>query len=312
MNFKKYNNDYALIPVGLENIGFTCYFNSLLQALISCTSFVETILILGKDSKDPIILVLYHIISSTKLLETDINEYQKNQIRNDLLKLGPVCWKIFMRKLHDISPNIAKYFIGQQCAAEAFTLLLEIFDKYKSIQSLFTYRRINKIYCPDCKQTFATISEINNVFEIESPNNNDSDKKYNLNDVLLKQMYEIDKNCKCSNCNIKSNKIKSSNLVMIPEILFIVCKKYKYDTHGGHKLDISTDFPEDLYFPGKDNEKLIYKIVAQIQHSGSLNSGHYWAICKRKPNWYCINDSNISKSEFKSDIHTYILLYHIS
>lgn len=310
MNFKKYNNDYDLIPIGLENIGFTCYFNSLLQALLSCTSFVEYILILGKDSKDPMILVLCHLISSIKLLEKEKNEDQKNQIRNDLLKLGPVCWKIFMRKLHEKIPSVALSFSGQQCAAESFNLLLEILDKYKQIQSLFMHRRINKIYCPDCKQTFSTISEINNVFEIDIDTTH-INKKYNLSNILLKQMEEIDKNCICSKCNTKGNKMKSSNLVMIPEILFVICKKYKYDKTGGQKLDIYIDFPEEIYFPGKNNENLLYKAVAQIQHSGSLNSGHYWGICKRKNGWYNINDTNISKLEFKPDNNTYIVVYHI-
>ncbi len=310
MNFKKYNNDYALLSVGLENIGFTCYFNSLLQSLLSCTSFVEIILTLGKDSKDPMILVLYHIISSTILLEIETNPDKKNQIRSDLLKLGPVCWKIFMKKLHEKFPNIAKYFIGQQCAAEAFTLLMEIFDKYRSIQNLFTHRRINKIYCPDCKQTFSTIIELSNIFEISLKNIN-SNKGYNLNEVLLKQMDKIDENCLCSNCGIKSNKIKSSNLVMIPEILFILIKSYKFENNRAEKIDIVANFPEELYFPGKNGENLTYKIVSQIQHSGSLNSGHYWTLCRKKDGKYCINDANISQSELKCDKNTYILVYHI-
>lgn len=305
MNLRKYNIEFTLQPIGLDNIGFTCYFNSLIQALLSCTSFVEAIIDLGPSSKDPMILVLYHLISSIKLLEQS-NDEQKNQIRQDLLKLGPVCWKIFMKKLREKMPDIGKYFIGQQCAAEAFSLLLEIFDNYRSIQTLFMYRRINKIYCPDCKQTFSTISEIGNIFEIDIH----LDEKFDLNSILLKQIESIDENCICSKCNIKSNKIKSSNLVMIPEILFVMCKKYKYENNRGKKIESLVNFPHEIKFPGKD-EQLVYRAVSQIQHSGSLNSGHYWTNCQRSDGWYCLNDSHISKNKYEPDIYTYIVVYHV-
>ena len=39
MDILKYNNDLIPNPVGLNNFGNTCYLNSLLQCLLSCSSF---------------------------------------------------------------------------------------------------------------------------------------------------------------------------------------------------------------------------------------------------------------------------------
>jgi ubiquitin C-terminal hydrolase len=96
---------------------------------------------------------------------------------------------------------------------------------------------------------------------------------------------------------------------MVPEILVVMSKKYDSE----HKLNIYTDFPEVMEFKGNANNKnMRYEAVAQIEHSGDLNGGHYWAICKRKGGWFEINDMTVTPSQFQPSVNTYIVLYHLA
>ena len=49
MSLISYNNESELLPTGFINLGATCYFNALLQSMLSCTSFIDVI-INGKES----------------------------------------------------------------------------------------------------------------------------------------------------------------------------------------------------------------------------------------------------------------------
>jgi len=310
MDLIKYDINFSLNPVGFNNIGFTCYYNSLLQSLLSCTSFVEE-LIAHKDEQDGLIKLLNYLID--KLTKLDDPSFEHHEIYyNEISNLGPITWKYMVNRIAKKSMNFSYMASGQQCAAEGFSLLLQSIEEYHNIQNLFLYRRRNKLYCEDCKNYFSQIDEMNNIFEVEPHEIETKSFSKNLNEFLLNQKNNVDSNCRCSKCGTKSEKQKTSTLVMVPEILFVMAKKYKYNNGQSEKLDIYTDFPEILTFNAKKNTKLIYRAVAQIEHIGnSIHSGHYYAICKRKNKWYCINDTHVSEAEFKPTNNTYIVIYHI-
>ena len=134
-----------------------------------------------------------------------------------------------------------------------------------------------------------------------------------LNDFLFKQNGFIDADCICPNvsCKKKGSKFKTTTLIMIPEILTVVLKKYKYK--------LLTPFPAKLEFLAKGGtKKLIYILVAQSEHSGGMSGGHYWAICLRKSDntinskmvWKTLNDSSVSDGTPGPTINSYILFYN--
>lgn len=314
MDLKKFSANSMIYANGFDNIGFTCYFNSLIQALLSCTSFTETILEIDASQKlnrnsvqraqfsDPLISALSTIIKN-----------MKSSSQTDS-KLGVACWKITMRQIQSQMPYAKRFTTGQQCVAEAYTILLQLLERYNSIQRLFTHRRNNKIYCPECQKIFSDVNETNNLFEVECDlkmsDGNITEQK-SLNDYLMYQMSSVDVDCVCSLCKTKGVKTKSSKLTMVPEILFVMSKKYLYANSKGQKLDVQTEFPKKLVFAGKHRQDIIYEAVAQIEHTGELYSGHYWAICKRKNGWHYINDSSVLPREFSPSKNTYIVLYHV-
>ena len=108
-------------------------------------------------------------------------------------------------------------------------------------------------------------------------------------------------------CKKKGEKYKINLLIMIPEILVIMSKKY----NTKEKIDIITEFPEHLVFDNTGGGIISYMAVAQIEHIGSKNSGHYWVICRRKGGWFSINDMLISPSKFSPSSNTFMVFYHM-
>jgi ubiquitin C-terminal hydrolase len=307
MALRSYDATNAVQPVGFSNIGFTCYYNSLLQSLLSCTSFVEKLSDFS-EKKDNLAKLLSYMVGNFRKLEAG----QDAAATEEIERLGPITWRAMIQKLAVKSPEFAQFAVGQQCAAEGFSLLLQALEAYGDIQMLFTHRRRNKIFCPDCKTYFSQVDETNNLFEVE-PFTESKEVLTDLNHFLLSQQNKVDADCICSKCGIKSEKLRTSTLVMIPEILFVMSKKYKYnkDQHQGEKIDVYTEFPATLKFAAKDKSEFCYGAVAQIEHHGGLNGGHYYAICKRRNGWFCLNDLAVSPAEFRPTANTYIVVYHI-
>ena len=157
MEFIKYNSNYAVYPRGFHNLGFTCYYNALLQSLISCTSFNEELLIYEKKyNKNPLLKILIYLIKNSQIDTTE-----------DLAQLAPTSWHQLIKLLEQKSPEFAQFAAGQQCAAEGFSLFLQILENYQGIQNLFFHRRRNKLYCNNCNNCFSNVEEMNNLFEVE-------------------------------------------------------------------------------------------------------------------------------------------------
>jgi ubiquitin C-terminal hydrolase len=93
-------------------------------------------------------------------------------------------------------------------------------------------------------------------------------------------------------------------LSKISNILVILLEKF-----NGKKL---IDFGESLLFEDEDGNKVTYKLKAQIEHVGSMGSGHYYCVCKRGNDWYLVDDSNVSLCQQSPTNNSYLLFYELS
>jgi ubiquitin C-terminal hydrolase len=285
MDISRHDPRKIYAPIGFENSGATCYYNSLLQCLFSCSTFVEYI---EKGDGE-------YVESFAKILDAMKKASSEPSLATEN-------WRIMMK-------TAAKKGItfggGQQCALEAYTVMLDCLPS--RFKWLFTHRRNNKLRCPSCRKICSSIQEVNTFFDI-----NHDTRSRDINQCLKSYKTDVDENHVCSLCGFQGRKIKTSSLVMIPEILVVVSKKYEFNGVIGRKLEHVTCFPEELHFNTNKGKKVAYKAVAQVEHYGSLGSGHYNCICKRK-DWYMADDSKVKKNtpnRFKPTKNTYIVFYH--
>ena len=125
----------------------------------------------------------------------------------------------------------------------------------------------------------------------------------------------------CSKC--KKHQISKQKLQIYksPNYLIIQIKRFNIkknstssSTFNGEKNNAYVKYPiedfdlsEYIVGPEKDNSK--YDLYGVVQHFGSLNGGHYTAICKNDNIWVSYNDSILDFCENPVTQNAYILFY---
>lgn len=300
MNLSSYNiNNIPREPFGLKNYSSNCYFNSLLQALISCSSFNDEIKITTN--------------STTNNFCNLVNKLLNEEDREEKKRIGIGCWGEAITAI-----NIPSFRGGSQCVLECFTLLLDRLSIYKNISSLFSYRGINSTYCTSCMKWISENKITGNIFNLgEDLNDTKLDQLFNTNKKKNSTMAELLRSSiqklegfHCEKC-LNNTKFIKSQLVMVPEILVVGCPKFKYIDGLPVLTDIYKKYEEYIFFNSKKNDVILkYKAVAQIDHLGNIGGGHYYAICKRGIGWFKIDDENFIPAEFSPNSNTYAVIYH--
>lgn len=316
----QYEDKYVPSGQGFINLGATCYFNSLLQCLLSCPS-------------------IYKTLDSIR----DKEYVKKNRLAQNMLKL----WDLALKgeRIHDVCIPIWRDIIGiarsknnrilmdngQQDVHEGLMMFLDAMETIPEVRRLFEHRHRLQILCEKCKEFTVDKKENNLVFEVQPDLKTEQVERFKqiddfyqsvmpLNDFLKKQNGYADKDFRCPKvigyreelnekgervpiiCGALGEKFRTTTLTMIPEILPVVIKKY-------HKK-INTPFPAKLEFQAKGNKTLVYDLVAQSEHSGSMSGGHYWAICKRSDGWKNLNDGQVSDGTAGPTENSYVIFYH--
>ena len=295
-----YNIEYIPNGQGIINTGNTCYFNSFMQCLLSCSSIYDA---LNKNRNK-----LNNL--TKKLLSLWDNALNDLDISIDAISISREIIRISQKQ-----KNRIKMDNGQQDSHEALMMFLDAIENIPMLRILFDHRHRIIIDCDQCDKTVVDRKENNSVFEVQSDLRTEQIEKFKdkdpyfnrsmeLNDFLKKQYGYVDENFICPNCKQKGEKIKKTILTLVPEILPIVIKKYK-------NTNSIMSFPEKLHFVSKNNTIYNYELVAQSEHSGGMGGGHYWAICKRKNGWMLLNDNSYPQSVTPGPTqNTYLLFYH--
>lgn len=315
--------DPTLVPkgFGITNRGNTCYFNSLFQCILSCPAIYKTL----------------------KAIENE--EYvQKHNIAKNLIKMweaamkgdseavqrySGVIWTDIILLARSKKDRVLMDSGNQQDVHEGLMIFLDSMSIIPEFSRLFQHRYCTKILCEKCKEYVVQVAEINLVFEVQSDLKTEQIERFKaidasyqseltLNEFLKSQNGYADKDFKCPKekivknedgtettvkCGLIGEKFRQTTLTMIPEIIAIVIKKYRSKT--------KTPFPLKLEFPTKDNTaKFVYELVAQSEHAGSMNGGHYWAVCKRSNGWCMLNDSSVSQGTPGPTENSYLIFYN--
>ena len=128
----------------------------------------------------------------------------------------------------------------------------------------------------------------------------------------------------CEKCKDHVDAIRKIDIWILPPILIIHLKRFKYDEYGqvGSKNNATLEYPIqswDLsqYVHGQGSSYPCYDLYAVSNHLGGLGSGHYTAHALNRFNdeWYEFNDSTcrmVSESDIRCSSSAYLLFYNRS
>lgn len=307
-----YNSDVLPPPIGRENPGVYCFFNSLMSILYSCPIFIERMI---EASKLP------ESHKFCKLLIQEYNVVMKFK-KGDVIKSSNLIDHFMNCLRNSEETKHTDYYkhIQQSDSVEGLELMLMMLEKTNpEIGDIFRYRYKRTFTCLKCEQVCLNKPEYqltHKMFKmrpIKDPEATPEDIFYH-NLTQYKNTFS-DYACPICNKDNTGDEIRTSGLTkdvlsIIPEILGIQIN-HKWDSSTGRNIKKNQYFPLELKFKKcKEDAYLHYKLVGQIEQTGTTRGGHYWVRCLRDDGVYMINDSIVKKSEFKCTAETCFLVYH--
>ena len=261
---------------GFNNTGAICYFNSLIQSLLSLKSFVKFV----EENKEKNQLC--------KMISNFINGQVKDPFFTSILLRELVIELVKNKK----NPN--DYF-GQQSASEFMVFLIDKLGADK----VFEIKYLDEITCSECKNVTKKIDLgiFHNVYFVNSEN-----EKTNILDEMSYKKENLNY-YNCEKCNKKTDATKERFLVKIPDVItFVFMNKYT-----NNFVDIS--YMQNFRIQEeKNNDPFVLK--ATIEHMGTLNNGHYFSRVFRNGQYYIANDKSINSVNSLEKLNTTYMLFY--
>eukprot|EP01071_Lankesteria_metandrocarpae_P001413 Lankesteria_metandrocarpae@DN152_c0_g1_i1.p1 len=264
--------------VGLQNLGNTCWLNSLLQAMRLTIAFTTNVMHFvlrdtGDKDEDPYLRTNINLLREIKILMAESLITKKKSLEP--------------RKLRGALPEIYTEGNRQQDAHEGLQFLFTAFggsDK-SLIRLIFSGEVIHKIRCGTClNETRRNETTYDFSFPVLSEATARKKKaklsvqRY-FNNFMKVEILSGDNKYKCEKCDKEVPQAhKWTEILSPPAHIVVVLQRYSWDLVTLEKkkektyVDVNTSIKVGEY---------TYKLYASIIHKGkTANSGHYYAIGK--------------------------------
>lgn len=272
-------------PFGLNNTGVICHFNSLLQALISCTRFNRAVM----QNKD------YMMKTTTgKAVYNFVSCFcdEKKAKNSPDIGIESQSRKVLAALVDDLKVRRPTVQFGnsQESASEGLVLLLDMLEPADESAHPITRLFVN-IYectkaCLRCKKVSDSKKDMSvqvSAFHMSGDELKDitNEKKFSK---TLRTFVVNAKDVYCESCKEKTTSKILYRMVRISEIVVCTFNIYKDRPHRF--------IPESFELPTKDDKVwYVFRQAGDVEHHGGLNGGHYTARGLRGDSVFIFNDS---------------------
>ena len=323
-----YNLGETVYRRGLENLGNSCWLNSLLQCLIRSQWFLETFLKPREERPNSLVgdSIQRFIKTMTDTAPNDTGEVWNPQTLYDTLAKIPN-WEVLQLRL-------------QQDPTEMLDWMLQYMDLYpkrmskdgkhtlghddsilKEASALFTGKLRQSIFCTKCKIT--TVKDEPFTLHPVSLDAPKSACTATIEELLQRtanaELLEEGNRFACTTCNEKVLAVKRHIISTLPKILLLHIKRFSEVYGNGVKRTDRVRFGRVLQLE-KNSATMAtvpsYKLKGVIVHRSKYSktdptSGHYSAYVLHGDGWLKCSDHNVTKVQWDTvkTQQAYLLFY---
>lgn len=268
---------------GFRNLGNTCYMNAVLQSLLSSNILNSAIILYLSKAEDAVnkispLLIEYCKIITELCKKEAISAYISPTYSPDMFK------RVLGREDSRFRGN------DQQDANELMQYVLNEFadeKKDKGMANIISQLCFGKykqfICCEECKHVEERYERFLDVIlpipDTKNPNLVDCFTKF----AKYEKMDGVNR-WHCPTCKKKVVSYKKMQIEEVPDVAIFTFNRFK----GPVKNNVPIEIFETIELEGK---KL--KLIATVNHYGSVRGGHYIAYIARGDRWFCANDTTI-------------------
>jgi hypothetical protein len=290
MSLVLYKLSNVPLPSGLPNKGATCWLNAVLQMFMSFPSLYELTKEITAGSCNKGFVKLFK-----KLCDDPAKAENLNKVYNYIIK--------------EYGANSPTALNSHECALEGFDHILDSFQNHTSIEKLFLNVHLFSFNCSFCSNN--VVSNRDTSYRValnDPPENRDDFEKFILSSTEKMEKYFCEKCHHSMSDFMRTKSLRRVNEIQVFSLQKLTEKKV-------------IPFPDQFTIPYGKGETtdalLLYKLVAKIEHSGTMNGGHYTAHCLRRipngaePQWICFNDTEMSVGNGDPSPNTFVIAYHL-
>ncbi len=314
-----------------DNIGNSCYLNSVLQLLLNQIPFSYFFKHVVTTNQTPRIVKIFEILIEVKTKAYGTQSVANPRIiKDELAKSGVIGEYIFGNRnqqdaheavvsildiVHEATrnPQLFENAVNNYSRDMTDAAIQASFKAWKETSKTFGYSFITEYFtgqiraqtiCKNCNHQTIKYENFNNLM-LQIPHSGASIIDCFRNYVTYEPMHDY----KCDKCSERDTTKKKTTIWKFPPVMIIAFKRFI----GNRRLNFQVELEELIEF--KSNE-IIYKYdmtTAVFHHGSSPHGGHYTALTRGDDKkWYTVDDETAYQTLFpKLSSNIYLASYYI-